>query len=109
VIGDGEDDNKVFKDFIYKDGQYTELLPEGWASAEVTDINNKGMVVGACYESDTYESTGFVYTDGKYTVLLPKSCSQTDATGINDNGVIVGNCGVVASSKWFMATTIHQN
>jgi uncharacterized membrane protein len=90
VIGNGIDYNSNhWRSFLYSGGTFTELLPDGWASAIATDINKDGVVVG-------YSDGGskmFVYTEGGYTELLPPpGCYTVFATGINNKGVVLGIC-----------------
>lgn len=90
LVGSMYDDNDVQKGFIYEDGQYIELLPPGWETAEAIAINDNGFVLGDGYDNGIEKC--FIYKDGEYTELLPPGFSSADfARDINNNDVVLGS------------------
>ena len=76
--------------FIYEDGKYTEILPPGWESVVVKDINDNQVVVGVASEGGTDNNMGFIYENGEYTELQPAGWLTIESVAINNNGVVVG-------------------
>jgi probable HAF family extracellular repeat protein len=87
--------------FLYRDGEYTEILPSTIYYYEgLNDINDSGVIVGTrdVVVNGTGHRKGFIYKDGEYTYLpvLPPRLfdslqAQSSATRINNKGVVIGN------------------
>jgi uncharacterized membrane protein len=68
----------------------TTLDIPGATDTFVSDINNRGDIVGFYETGSNDPRTGFVMRDGQWTPLAIPGASFTNLMGINDNGVIVG-------------------
>lgn len=72
------------------DYSYTTLLPDGYASVQVWDVNNQGVVAGTA--STATISRGFIWKNGVYTWLAgPAGALDTGAFAMSENGLVVGN------------------
>ncbi|QSQ24611.1 hypothetical protein JY651_06570 [Pyxidicoccus parkwayensis] len=75
LVGVARDANKVLKPFRWSDEKGFQWLPlpEGYASARATAINDGGWVLGTASSADGKAQTAFLTTpDGKSSVLLDK-------------------------------------
>jgi probable HAF family extracellular repeat protein len=81
--------------FLWRDGQVTELLPDGEYGL-ATDINNRDEVVG------TRNGRAFLWSRGVLTDLgtLPGG-GYSSAAAINDRGEVVGSSGTATSVHAF--------
>jgi probable HAF family extracellular repeat protein len=77
-------ENWSSRGFLYSNGIYTTLLPEGWTSSYASKINNFGEVVGSG------SGSGFIFSKGTYIFLLPGGWMTADVEDINNNGEVVG-------------------
>jgi probable HAF family extracellular repeat protein len=93
--------------FLYRDGEYTEILPFSPNASTgliggLRDINDNGVIVGSREVADEHVSCkGFIYKDGTYTNLsslipqlfsfLRKASFASFAERINNKGVVIGN------------------
>lgn len=110
LVGSMSDENDIShtirKGFIFKGGEYTELLPPGWESAVAYAINDNDVVIGRGVENG--EEKSFIYKDGVYTELLPPGYIFADARDINNNDVVLGT-GVAGNSNGEQRGFIYKN
>jgi hypothetical protein len=89
VVGEG---------FLYRAGEYIEILPpQGDISAGLKDINDNGVIVGSRVQDENKRCKGFIYRDGKYTdlygwmpLIFDPLRRETFADRINNMGVVIG-------------------
>jgi len=89
-ISTGAGPFSCFKAFIYIEGKYVELIPEGCLSSSAIAINNSDAVV--VWGIDAYgQQKLFIYDDGNYTMMIPpEGLSEKTVIGIDDNGIVFG-------------------
>jgi hypothetical protein len=93
-----------YKSFIYRNGNYKELLPPGFEDFHGYAINNKGEVIGT-----TFNGKSFIYTNGKFIELTLGSW-YLEPRGINDYGVITGYLWMPNGvRRGFIAYPVPQN
>ncbi len=90
IVGRYIDSSGVYHGFIFKGGEYTDVMVPGSKETIVSGISNKGKVVGY-YRDVSNNSHGFVF-DGKssYQTFDALAGIGTQAYDINSNGTIVG-------------------
>jgi probable HAF family extracellular repeat protein len=104
VVGHGTNSSGESRGFLYRNGAYTILLPEGSNFSDATGINDLVDVVGSgsVLAQPPYvglsQTRGFLYRSGAYTILLPEGWTESSSAGINNNGDVVGS-GTDASGQ----------
>jgi len=74
-----------FHPFTWVSGTFTPIAVPGSVSAQATDVNNAGSVVGFS------GSEGFLDVAGVFTFLQFPGATATVADGLNNNGQVVGS------------------
>jgi len=84
----------------------------GYANSTASGVNNKGEVVGICY-NDILLSQAFLWTNGVFSALSLPSHNVTRAGRINDNGDIIGVATITALQDGYYvnsgSTLVHWN
>jgi len=77
--------------FHWHRGVFTRIDPPGAVSAEASDINDAGQVVGD-YDDDDDDRTnhGFLWDNGAFTTIDPPNATRSVPTAINATGQVVG-------------------
>ena len=89
--------------FLYKDGEYTELLVPGLTAFYALGISNNGAVLLYAIDITIQRARSFVCSDGQYTELLPPGLQTAIAWRINDNGTVLGSgYDSTGAMKWYL-------
>jgi uncharacterized membrane protein len=82
----------------------TQVGEAGQEPFELTDLNNRGQIVGFCTDASG-TIRGSVLENGAFTTIEFRGAVATAALGINDRGQIVGSYSEVGGSA--LLSTLH--
>ncbi len=91
IVGSFQDANNGVHGFIFKNGKFTTAdFPNG-RNTHLTQINNRGQILGSVDSTDTSQTpVSFVLDDGKFTVLDFPNVPSNGITGFNDFDEFIG-------------------
>jgi hypothetical protein len=91
VVGFGYPPGYLYaKGFLYRNGDYSMVLPHG-DNLFVYAIDNRGAMGGFYWDLDGYDFAGFVLRGKTLRIVELKNTSHTDVFGMNNRGEIVGS------------------
>jgi probable HAF family extracellular repeat protein len=100
--------------FVYSSGTTYDLgVLTGWVASEAAGINDRGQVVGTCYDTSG-GACAFVYSNGtmqRLDSLLTAASGWRlcSATAINDSGQIVGSgFNALGQTRAFLLTPVPE-
>ena len=86
----------VQKGFVYSDGWFIQMTPQGWDTSHAKAVNNLAAVVGFGDSQGTRRS--FVRKGADYEFIEFPGWASTEAVSLNDGGQVAGS-GLTASGE----------